>query len=253
MAAEVVEALDRGADAPPTFGALDVDLLRHYVINRQGKDFVLYDGLVAGLHAVSRGFFVLDTRVEQLPSAANGQTAVCSAQARILDPDQPEVTLRAASGLADASPENVSKMMQTALLRMAETRAKARALRDLLGVKMVSLEEVGPDGPDAQPERQAEGPSTSYTPRSPSFPAPVARAASETYTVDGRPFTRPQIVGIYRQRVQEAQRAGLQLAPAGTQGAPPAEDAPLPMIVAFSLELKRRLEARAGAARASAK
>jgi hypothetical protein len=25
-------------EAPPTFGNLDLDVLRHYVVNRQGKD-----------------------------------------------------------------------------------------------------------------------------------------------------------------------------------------------------------------------
>jgi hypothetical protein len=235
---------ERDVEAAPTFGALDLEVLRHYVINRQGKDFVLYDGLVAGLHAVSKGFFVVDTRLEQIPSAGNGQVAVVSAQVRILDPEQPEVTLRAASGVADAAPENVSRQMVTALLRMAETRAKARALRDLLGVRMVSLEEIGPGGADAEPDAEA---------RPPAFARPVDRSM-ETIQVEGRTFTRAQVLAVYQDRLEEARRANLQLAPEGSPGGPPSPArAPLAEIVRFSGELKRRLEARAGAARSSGK
>ena len=118
-----------------------------FVINQQGRDHVLFSGLVDALHQLTGGFFSVDTRIEQLPTAENGQTAVCSARVQVFDPDQPDVVRRGASGIGDASPANVSAMMATASIRMAETRAKARALRDLCNVGMVSFEELGQDEP----------------------------------------------------------------------------------------------------------
>lgn len=231
------EELTREEDAP-TFGDLDIDVLRHYVISRQGRDFVLYDGLVAGLHAVSRGFFVVDTRLEQIPAAGNGQVAVVSAQVRILDPEAPEITLRAASGVADASADNVSKQMATALLRMAETRAKARALRDLLGVKMVSFEELGPGGAEDTPTRAVEAPQGAFTPRGASSPA-------EHILIAGRPYSRADVLAIYKKRLDEAKAAGLAI---GDVDVVPPEQAPLSALVGKSQEIKRRLEAKAPAA-----
>lgn len=258
---ELVPNEPAAAQEAPGFGPLDYGALRRHVITRQGKDMVLYTGLVQGLHTVSRGFFVIDTRLEQLPTAENKQVAVCSAQVRILDPESPEVVLRSATGIGDAGPENVSKMMLTAIIRMAETRAKARALRDLLGVHLLAFEELGPDGaepgqdaaPPAAGQREPVRPSWGQPASSGSGAAPRPVAAPETIQVDGRTFGRGAVLDVYHTRLTEAERAGLQLGPMGTPGGPPNSDAPLAEIVRFSQDLKRRLEARAGAARASGK
>ena len=48
------------------------------------------------------------------------------------------------TGIGDASPTNVAASMRTVLPRLAETRAKARALRDALNAgALVSFEELG--------------------------------------------------------------------------------------------------------------
>ena len=58
------------------------------------------------------------------------------------------------TGIGDAAPNNVAPAMQTCLIRMAETRAKARALRDGVNVGTAALEELGDEGAhDGAPER----------------------------------------------------------------------------------------------------
>jgi predicted component of type VI protein secretion system len=47
------------------------------------------------------------------------------------------------SGIGDASPGNVGRNIVPHLTRMAETRAKTRALRDAVNVGATALEELG--------------------------------------------------------------------------------------------------------------
>jgi hypothetical protein len=225
MVAEVSER-ERG-----DFGELDVDRLRQFVITQQGRDYVLSDGLLDGLHAVSGGYFDVETHLEQLPDERNGMLAVCSARVTIFAPDDPDRVLRSATGLGDASPQSVNRMIAPHLVRMAETRAVSRALRTLLNVGAVSFEELGPR---AEPE---DAPA----------PAPPAPAPVEQIVVEGKRYTRPQVLGAYRARLAEARRVQLQLGEVGGQGGPPLEDAPLSVLVEFTQGLKRRLEARTGA------
>lgn len=108
---------------------------REFIIERQGKTFVLYAGLLEEAHA--QGLREIATELLQIPSPENGHLAVCRAV----------VTTEKGcfSGIGDASPENVGRMIAPHILRMAETRAKARALRDAINVGMTALEELGGD------------------------------------------------------------------------------------------------------------
>jgi hypothetical protein len=114
---------------------------REFVINRNGKDYVLYAGLLDQAH--QQGLKEIKTQLLQAPSSENGQIAICLA----------EVTTERGTftGIGDADPGNVSRMMVTALIRMAETRAKARALRDAVNVGMVALEELAETSGDGTP------------------------------------------------------------------------------------------------------
>jgi hypothetical protein len=111
-----------------------------YMIERQGKRFVLYAGLLEEAH--SRGLRSIETDLLQVPEAANGEVAIVRAVVRTEDGKF--------TGIGDASPENVNRTIAPHVIRMAETRAKARALRDAINVGVTAFEELGgEDGGEA--------------------------------------------------------------------------------------------------------
>lgn len=113
-----------------------------WFIERQGKRFVLYVGLLYEAHA--RGLKCVETELLQIPNAENENTAIVKAVVEMEDG-------KTFSGIGDASPKNVGKMIQPHLIRMAETRAKARALRDAINVGVTAFDELGGEddiGPD---------------------------------------------------------------------------------------------------------
>ena len=104
-----------------------------YMIERQGKRFVLYAGLLEEAH--SRGLRSIETDLLQVPDAGNGEVAIVRAVVRTEDGKF--------TGIGDASPENVNRTIAPHVIRMAETRAKARALRDAITVGVTAFEEHG--------------------------------------------------------------------------------------------------------------
>jgi hypothetical protein len=102
-----------------------------FMITRQGKQYVLYSGLLDEAHGL--GLTGIDTDLIQIPDESNG---------------------RRFSGIGDSSPENVRRNIAPHLIRMAETRAKARALRDAVNVGATALEELS-DGDEAPPVSQS--------------------------------------------------------------------------------------------------
>lgn len=99
------------------------------------KDVVTYAGLLSKAH--EEGLTRVATRLVQVPSESNGRVAVARATV--------QTTRGRFSGIGDASPDNVDSVILPHLIRMAETRAKARALRDAVNVGIVSLEELDTD------------------------------------------------------------------------------------------------------------
>jgi hypothetical protein len=112
-----------------------------FLITRQGKQYVLFAGLLDEAH--SRGLRGIDTELIQVPDNENGNVAIVKATAEMEDGSH-------FSGIGDASPENVGRNIVPHIIRMAETRAKARALRDAVNVGATALEELS-DGDDAPP------------------------------------------------------------------------------------------------------
>ena len=141
-----------------------------FTIDRQGKTFVLYAGLLDA--AFQTGLHTLDTELVQIPTEENKQTAIVKAVARfhpmVEEQNGPEGYTF--SGIGDASPENVSRNIAPHLIRMAETRAKARALRDAINVGMTSFEEVDTD--DAPREQRPRAASSQASENSSSTELP---------------------------------------------------------------------------------
>ncbi|MBI3973789.1 MAG: hypothetical protein HY332_21135 [Chloroflexi bacterium] len=125
---------------------------REFVINRHGKDYVLYAGLLDEAH--QQGLKAIKTQLVQAPTAENGNVAICMA----------EVTTEKGTftGIGDADPSNVNRMLTNALIRLAETRAKARALRDAVNVSMVAIEELVDGASETLSLEDVEGPAQGH-------------------------------------------------------------------------------------------
>ena len=124
-------------EAAPTGGGLKSE----FKIKRDGKDYVLYAGVLDLAH--QQGLSGITTVLVQIPSELNGMTAICHATV--------QTDRGSFSGLGDASPTSVSRMLVPHLIRMAETRSKARALRDAVNVGVTALEELGGGEDDGPP------------------------------------------------------------------------------------------------------
>jgi hypothetical protein len=100
------------------------------------KDVVTYQGLLSKAH--DEGLKAIRTSLVQVPTDDNGRTAIAKAEV--------ETEKGQFEALGDASPMNVNSFIVPHLIRMAETRAKARALRDAVNIGVISFEELDGDG-----------------------------------------------------------------------------------------------------------
>jgi hypothetical protein len=136
------------------------DWEKKFIVSRQGKDFVLYAGLLDMAH--KSGLVSMITECKQIPDESNHKTAICTATATF----QKDGVSMVFTGIGDAAPNNVAPAMQTCLIRMAETRAKSRALRDGVNIGVASIEELGNgagDDTEQQEEQQKPTVTTMHT------------------------------------------------------------------------------------------
>jgi len=98
------------------------------------KDFAIYAGLLDLAH--QKNLCLVDVDIIQFPSEENKHTAICKAKVESIDGKK-------FSDIGDANPLNCNSKVAKHLIRMASTRAKARAFRDMDNIGMTALEELG--------------------------------------------------------------------------------------------------------------
>jgi len=149
------------------------------------KDVVTYPGLLSKAH--EEGLVRIRTQLIQAPTKENGKTAIAKA---IVMTKKGHF-----EGIGDASPENVNAFIAPHLIRVAETRAKARALRDAVNIGVVSFEELNGDGIPDEPVRPARRDSATQRER-PAKPIPTTPA--QTNTPNPGPMSESQRRYLFR-------------------------------------------------------
>jgi hypothetical protein len=104
-----------------------------FIVDLKGKQFVTYEGLLDLAH--QEGLIGITTELIQIPSEINNYLAIVQAKATTKD--------KSFMGIGDCDNKSANSMIAPHKIRMAETRAKARALRDLTNVGMTAIEELG--------------------------------------------------------------------------------------------------------------
>lgn len=115
-----------------------------FIIEIDGKNFIRYPGALNAAHQTARlfeGSFVQKSLdLLQIPNSNNDNTAIVKVMFAI---EKDGITILEGGGLGDANPSNTNRMVSRHLIRMAETRANARAFRVLADIQMTALEELG--------------------------------------------------------------------------------------------------------------
>ena len=134
-------------------------LEERFIITLKGKDFVVYAGLLDLAH--QKGLNGITVEAIQYPTKENGFEAICRATCESKTGD---VFVE----LGDANPRNTNQMVVNHILRMAATRAKARALRDFTNIGIACIDELGdPDDEVIGDEKPGNGRSKKAEPSKP--------------------------------------------------------------------------------------
>jgi len=104
-----------------------------FIIKIDRKDFITYHGLLDVGHQI--GIKEINVDLIQNPNENNAFTAICKAYVIAKNDDK-------FSDIGDANSENCNKMIAKHIIRMASTRAIARALRSMTNVGMACYEEL---------------------------------------------------------------------------------------------------------------
>lgn len=155
-------------------------VIRIQIKDEQGRvvgetDAVTFKGLLSLAH--EDGLRSVQTQIVQLPSEENGRTAVARSTVR--------TRKGTFTGIGDASPANVNRRIAPHVIRMAETRATARALRLAVNIGEVAIEELGGDVELAkrqttEPERDRRRPPDRGEEREDGVGPPTQRGLGET-------------------------------------------------------------------------
>jgi len=106
-----------------------------YIVRLQGKDFILYTGLLSLAHEMGLKSIIS----EPIEIDWDAGRFIFKATVTMLDELGHEKVF---VDYGDCTKHNTNKMIYPAALRMASTRAKARALRDATGLGLTAFEEL---------------------------------------------------------------------------------------------------------------
>lgn len=151
---------------------------KRFLIERQGKQVVLYQGLLDLAHEM--GLVSLRSEILQFPNMDNGGTCYAMATA-IFKRNGEEMVFQ---DFADANAGNVTPAMKNCIPRMAATRAKARCLRDGTNCGVTAFEELGDDTPEPPYQKQERANPPERRPSN-------VDANGEVHDTPGRPVVSP--------------------------------------------------------------
>ena len=123
-----------------------------YFVKRGNQHFVRFAGLLMAAHQEFGGELQIKTEMKQAPTEENAWTAIFKAE---VSKHLGEGFIADFSAHGDANPSTVGAQVADHYIRMAETRAIARALRFALGVDVAAIEEIL-EGEPAQSSAQAK-------------------------------------------------------------------------------------------------
>ncbi len=168
-----------------------------FITRIEGREFVKYPGLLDLGH--QKGIAQIDVEPLQFPNDNNGHFAICRAMVVSKEGES-------FSDVGDASPSNVSSRVAKHLLRMASTRAIARALRSFTNIGMTCLEELA-DLDDVKDDKHPKkAPKKATKPKA--KPAPASKPKVVEKAVDKEEPQEPSSEDP-RPRMSEAQKKAI--------------------------------------------
>lgn len=123
---------------------LSDDFKDKYTINIKGKDYVTVNGLLALAH--EKGIKSLKTKIVQFPNKDNDMTAIVEATVEGYSwcPIENKVIVTEFTAIGDANSRSVAnQQIAPHYVRMGETRAVGRVLRNYTNIGMLAIEEMG--------------------------------------------------------------------------------------------------------------
>jgi hypothetical protein len=182
-----------------------------------GKEAVAYAELLGMAHEA--GLKGIQTQLLVVPNDENGRLAIVKATV--------ELEVGRFEGIGDADPGNVEGFLAPHLIRVAETRAKARALRDAVNCGVVSFEELdggrqgsgsfepgsgAPNGSSREPRRSSMPPRAANRPNGSDGPMSEAQRRYLFRLLAGQGYQGAAAEDYLRERlgVQQISRASRQ-------------------------------------------
>lgn len=196
MRKTAAERNDPENDIPEVRSTVKPKLDDRFIISIEGKDFVTYPGLLDLGH--QKGLESIEVSPLQLPTSENGFLAIC--KATVVSKEGEQFT-----DLGDASKENCSARVSKHLLRMASTRAIARALRTFTNIGMTCLDEL--DESDFNGNGQPKNRPRNSTPAR--SPEPASQPVNLPANISSPPMSDSQRRALYaiskRKNIDEGQ------------------------------------------------